>query len=138
MRRIHKFAAVGVSSLMVTFALTPAALAAGVASSRAARSTASLPASAITGSPAKFSPSTLKGKSKEPSGGTCTTSDATFGILNKESKTEKVTFFVGTKNEGSVKIPKSKGVAFCFTQGEHGTIVGKLSDGKKLTVHVSA
>jgi hypothetical protein len=138
LRRIQKPFAVGATAVLAGLALTPAALAAGSARVSSARvgSAASLPASAIKGSPAKFSPSSLSAKSKQTSS-SCTLAQASFGILNKESKNEKVTFFVGSKNEGSVTIPKGKGEAFCFAKGSHGTLVGKLSDGKKLTVHIS-
>lgn len=136
MRRIHKVIAICGSSALLTLTLTPAALAAGTRLSSRVGSAASLPASAIKGSPAKFSPSSLNAKSKQTTS-PCTVAQASFGILNKESKNEKVTFFVGSKNEGSVTIPKGKGEAFCFAKGSHGTLVGKLSDGKKLTVHIS-
>lgn len=136
MRRIHKLFAVGASSVLLGLTLTPAALAAGSArlSSGRAGSAATLPATSIKGSPAKFSPDSLKAKAKEPSGGTCSSATASFVILNKESKTEKVTFFVGSKNEGSVSIAKKKGEYICVGQGFTGTLKGKLSDKKSLTV----
>jgi hypothetical protein len=137
LKRIHKLAAVGISTIMVGAALTPAALASGVTrlSSGRAGSAPPFPYSTIKGKPAKFSPTTLTGKSKETT--SCTESSATFGILNAESKAEKVAFSSGGKSAGSVTIPAKKGVYFCFKKGAKGTLVGKLSDGKKLTVHVT-
>ncbi len=122
--------------MLAGLALTPAALAAGSArvSSGRVGSAATIPATSIKGSPAKFSPDSLHAKAKEPSGGTCTSSDASFAILNKESKTEKVTFFIGSTNEGTLAIPKKKGEIICVTKGFTGTLKGKLSDHKALTV----
>lgn len=134
MRRIHKLFAVGASSLLLGLTLTPAALAAGSARVSSAKGAlAALPNTNIKGSPAKFSPDSLHAKARG-NGSTCTSSDASFTILNKESKTEKVTFFEGSKNEGTVSIAKKSGEYICVGKGFTGTLKGKLKDGKKLTV----
>ncbi len=134
MKRIHKFAAVGVSSLIVTFALMPAALAAGTGvSGTGTRTIAKLPTTLIKGSPPKFSPSTLNVKAKQ-TGSKCTTPQSSFKILNKKSKAEKVTFTQGGKTVVTFKVPAHDRANICIPAGTHGTLVGKLTDGKKLTV----
>lgn len=138
MRRIHKLFAVGASSLLLGLALTPAALAAGSArlSGGRAGTAASLPKTTIKGSPAKFSPSSLNVKSKE-TGTTCTSSQASFEMLNKESKNEKVVFTVNGTPVLTVTVKAHGGEFICIKKGDKGTAIGKLKDGKKLTVKIT-
>ena len=138
MRRIHKFAAVGISSLMATVVLTPAALAAGGArlSSGHAGVAAGLPTTDIKGSPAKFSPNSLSVKSRETST-TCTKAQASFEMINKKGTSETVTFTVNGTVVLTTVVPAHGGDYICIKKGATGTAIGHLNDGKKLTVHFS-
>lgn len=136
MNRIHKLAAVGVSSLMVAFAFAPSALAAGTASGGSSALTAkALPNANIKGKPAHWSPSKLSAKGRWTKGTACTASAESFTISNYEKKAEKVTF-TGTHFKtfsGTVKARTRAG--FCISKGYTGTLTGKLKDGKKLKIH---
>jgi hypothetical protein len=134
MKRIHKFAAMGICSLMATFALAPAALAAGTASGAAAGRTLTLPNSNIKGSPAHFSPSSLSAKARWTNGTPCTQSSGSFTMTNKKSKSEKVTFTGKNFQTFTVTVGAGKVDGICITKGYHGTLHGTLNDGKKLSV----
>jgi hypothetical protein len=137
LKRIHKVIAICGSAALLTLTLTPAALAAGTRlSGSGARTIASLPTTDIKGSPAKFSPSTLSVKSRQTTS-PCTKAQASFEMLNKKSTTEKVVFTSGGHTVLTVKVKAHAGEFICIPAGSSGTAVGKLTDGKKLTVHVS-
>ena len=134
LRRIHRSATLGVSILMVAFALTPAALAAGAARA------VSLPNSNIRGTPAHWSPSKLTAKARwDGVVADCGPSQGSFTITNKKSVAEHVTL-TGTKGfksrfAGIVNpIPPGSLRGICVKKGYEGTATAKLSDGKKLTI----
>lgn len=136
MKRIYKFAAVGISGLMATFALTPAALAASSASGAAAGRALTLPNSNIKGNPPKWSPSSLSAKARWTNGTPCTTTSGSFTETNTTSKSQTVKA-TATGISGSLKstIPAHKRFVLCITKGYHGTVHVKLvSDGKVLSV----
>ena len=135
MKRIHKFfAAVSVCSLMATFALAPAALAAGTASGAAAGRTVTLPNSNIKGSPAHFSPSALSAKARWDGVSSCSTSQGSFTISNHKNVAEKLTLSGTGLKPASGKVGAHKVVVVCITKGYTGTVHVTLKDGKKLTV----
>lgn len=132
MKRIRKFAATGISGLMATVVLAPAALAAGGV--RAGAGTAAgLPTTHIKGKPAKFSPSRLTVKEKL-TGNTCTKSQASFEILNNENTTETVKFYVNGGLFRTDTVAAHKRLYICSKKVGKYKAIGKLSDGKKLTV----
>jgi hypothetical protein len=132
LKRIHTFAAVGIPSLIATVVLSPAALAAGGV--RAGASTAAgLPTTHIEGKPAKFSPSKLTVKDKL-TGTTCTKSQASFDMLNNENTAETVKFYVHGGLFRTETVAAHKGQYICSKKGLRYQAIGKLSDGKKLTV----
>lgn len=136
MKRIHRFVAVGASGLLLTLALTPAALAAGGARAATGVGTASVPNSNIKGKPTHFSPNKLSATAKNPPGSTtCTASKASFSMTNLKKSTQTVTL-TGTDglHGGTVSIAPSTREIICVTKGYKGTITGKLKDKKKLTV----
>jgi hypothetical protein len=146
LRKTHKIAAVGCSSLLLSLALTSAALA-GAGSKAASRTVASvrisaasaarLPNTNIKGNPAKWSPSSLNAKGRWAGSPTpCTTSEGSFTETNKENKAEKVKFkATGVSGSLKEKIPAHEKFVFCITKGYHGTVTGTLSDHKKLKAH---
>ncbi len=131
MKKIHKFFAVGALGLLLTLALTPAALAFGTA--RAGR-TASLPNTNVKGTPAHFSPTRLSAKARWNNATTCTTPQASFTVDNKKGVAETVTFSGAAS--GSVVVPAHSKYIICVTKGITGKMIGRLADGKKLTVHL--
>jgi hypothetical protein len=133
MRRIHKILAVGGASLLVMLALTPAALAAVSASGGNSGRAITLPNSNIKGRPAHFVPSQLTAKARWTTA-TCTATQASFTLTNKKGKTEVVTFS-GAAN-GTVTVPAHMKWFICVGKGGTGKLVGKLTDGKKLIVHL--
>lgn len=146
MRRIRKpFAAVA-SSLLLLFALGPAALAAGTAGAASpglggggitAGSARTLPNSNIKGRPAHWAPSRLTAKARWPRGATsCTASKASFTISNLKKAAEKVKI-TGTGHFRSVSgtVPARRRAYVCITKRYKGTVHAALKDGKKLTVH---
>jgi hypothetical protein len=124
--------------MLAVLVLTPAALAAGGArlSSGSAGSRAALPTTNIQGSPAKFSPNSLNVVSRATTTN-CTKAQASFLMVNKESKNEKVVFTVQGQVVLTVTVKPHAGEYICIKKGAKGTAIGKLSDGKKLTVNVT-
>ncbi len=144
MKSIQKIVGVGVSGLLVTFALALAALTAGTATaaSRTVNSAAAsagsaktLPHTTIKGHPAHFRPSKLSAKARWTTPPICTSTQASFSVTNKENKAELISF-TGTNGftPFSFSIAAHASADFCITKGYHGTLKGKLSDHKKLTV----
>lgn len=139
MRRIHKITAVGASSLLLTLALTPAALAAGDARGRAVSRiavgvAASIPNSNITGKPAHWKPSSLSAKAKWTGANPCPQSQTSFTMTNKESTAERVTLSGPGLKSSSGKIPAGDRFGACISKGYKKTAHVALKDGKKLTV----
>jgi hypothetical protein len=138
LKSIHKFATVGVSSLMVTVALTPGALAAGTARASvgvAAVRAATLPNSNIKGRPTHFSPSSLTATARWAGSSSCTASQGSFTITNTKSRTEKVKVVAtGISESLRARIRPHHVYIVCLTTGYTGTVHAILKDKKKLTV----
>ena len=129
---------------MTAVALISSALAVGAASAanhsaysagRTAGPTAGLANTNIQGKPAHFSPTRVSGKARWNGVSTCTGSNASFTIDNKEGSTQSVTF-TGAAH-GLVTIPAHAKYYICVLKGSTGKSVGTLSDGKRLHVHTS-
>lgn len=134
MRRIHKLFAVGASSVLLGLMLTPAALATGTASGGAAGRAITVPNTNIKGSPAHFSPSSLSAKARWDGVQADCTSQLSFTLTNLKSVAEKVNFTGTNLKPTSFTVnPKSR-FGICVPKGYTGTVHGKLTDGKKLTV----
>jgi hypothetical protein len=135
LKRINKYAAVGISSIVAACALTPAALAAGTARIASAKgAVATLPTTSIKGKPARFSPSKLHAVARWATGTTCTKAQASFQMLNKKSKAQKVTFTVQGKKVLTVFVKPKHVEYICVSAGFTGRTVGHLKDGKRLIV----
>ncbi len=131
---------------MAAFAVVSASLAVGGASAAAhsayragitAGAASSLPNTNIKGHPAHFKPKRLHAKARWPrTMPPCTISQASFTVSNKENKAELINF-TGTGNFTPFSYTVFPHVRdyFCITKGYHGTLTGKLTDGKKLKVN---
>jgi hypothetical protein len=101
----------------------------------AATTATSVPKSTIEGSPAHFSPTSLKATGKLPSGGTCAAKYASFEFINKEKVAEKFSVTAAKLGSGSGSVPAGDGEYLCIPKGYTGTVhVTITSDKKKLTV----
>ena len=108
------------------------------ASVGAAGQASTVPNSNIKGKPAHFSPTTLSASSRWDGVHADCKAQASFTMTNKKSVNESVKV-TATGISGSLKatIKPNHSEFVCLGKAYTGTVTAKLTDGKKLTVHVS-
>jgi len=129
------------SSLLLSAVLTPTAVAGGsvTATHRGAESTASVPTADITGKPAHFTPSRLSVTALGTNPSECPKSQYSFYLRNEQQKSETLHITGTNFATYSTKIPATVKGGQCIGPTNYsGTVIYKLSDGKKLILSVSS